>query len=238
MTLNIPTHENILINILKDIFLDNNLLPLLGFKGGTAAKLFYNLDRFSVDLDFDLLDIEKQDYVFESILNILNKYGSVKEAEKKHFTLFFLLSYTNKKNDDQNVKIEINLRDFGSKYEIKSYLGISMNVMIKEDMFAHKLVAMYERMGKTSRDIYDVRFFLEKMWPINETIIKNRTNLSFEEFINKCILLLESVDNNKILSGLGELLSESQKDFIKAKLKIETIFLLKKLLENYLSIDK
>jgi len=28
-------------------------------------------------------------------------------------------------------------------------------------MFAHKLMAMHERIGKTSRDVYDVWFFLE-----------------------------------------------------------------------------
>jgi predicted nucleotidyltransferase component of viral defense system len=35
-------------------------------------------------------------------------------------------------------------------------------------MFAHKLVAMYERIGKTSRDIYDVWFFLSERFPINK----------------------------------------------------------------------
>jgi predicted nucleotidyltransferase component of viral defense system len=52
-------HKTILLQILKDIYTDNSLGPILGFKGGTAANLFYNLGRFSVDLGFDLLD-EKQ----------------------------------------------------------------------------------------------------------------------------------------------------------------------------------
>lgn len=237
MTLNTSIHENILINILKDIFLNKDLFLLLGFKGGTAAKLFYNLDRFSVDLDFDLLDEEKKDYVFESIMDILKKYGEVKDVEKKHFTLFFLLSYFDKANKAQNVKIEINTRDFGSKYETMTYLGIPMKVMTKEDMLAHKLVAMYERIEKTSRDIYDVRFFLEKGYAINTSIIEKRTGLSFYAFIEKCIGLLDGLDDNLILNGLGELLSESQKDSTRAKLKIEALFLLKKLLSD-IPIDK
>jgi len=232
MTLNISIHENILINILKDIFSDSSIGPILGFKGGTAAKLFYGLDRFSVDLDLDLLDEKQEEHVFNSIKTILEKYGTVKEAEKKRFTLFFLLSYTDKEEKAQNVKVEINLRDFNSQYEVKSYLGISMKVMVKEDTFAHKLVAMYERMQETSRDIYDVRFFLEKTWPINEEIIKSRTGLDFQEFIEKCIESLEELDNNNILSGLGELLTEGQKDSTKAKLKSDTIFQLKLLLQN------
>ena len=54
--LNTKEHKNILVRIVKDIYTDNTLGPLLGFKGGTAAMLLYELDRFSVDLDFDLLD--------------------------------------------------------------------------------------------------------------------------------------------------------------------------------------
>ena len=62
--LNIEKHKGILVRILKDMYTDNTLGPVLGFKGGTAALLFYDLSRFSVDLDFDLLDPEKEDYVF------------------------------------------------------------------------------------------------------------------------------------------------------------------------------
>ena len=96
MTLDITTHRNILIYILKDISSDIELAPLLGFKGGTAAYMFYNLTRFSVDLDFDLLDKTKEDLVFEKLQNILDKYGSVIEARQKRYCLFYRLSYHNK----------------------------------------------------------------------------------------------------------------------------------------------
>lgn len=36
---------------------------ILGFKVGTAPYLFYNLDRFSVDLDIDLLNTTKENIV-------------------------------------------------------------------------------------------------------------------------------------------------------------------------------
>ena len=55
MALDTAKHKNILIKILKDIYTDATISPILGFKGGTAATFFYDLDRFSVDLDFDLL---------------------------------------------------------------------------------------------------------------------------------------------------------------------------------------
>src|SRR3990167_9835954 len=107
MSLDTATHKNILIKILKDIYTDATISTILGFKGGTAAYLFYHLDRFSVDLDFDLLNAEKEDAVFERIKEILQRYGTVKEAEKKRFTLLYLLAYKQKAPGAQNVKVEV-----------------------------------------------------------------------------------------------------------------------------------
>jgi len=232
MTLNLTTHKNILIKILKDIYTDSTIGPLLGFKGGTAAYLFHNLNRFSVDLDFDLLDAEEEDYVFERIKKILENYGTIKEAEKKRYNLFYVLTYDDKVPGAQNIKVEINRREFGSKYEVKSYLGISMKVMVREDMFAHKLCAMYERIGKTNRDIFDVWYFLQNEWPVNKEIVRSRTGMSFKEFLQKCVDSLEKMTDRNILSGMGELLDAKQKDWVKAKLRTETIFQLKLKLEN------
>src|SRR3989338_6607673 len=146
-------HKNILFQMLKDIYSDTTITPLLGFKGGTAALMFYDLNRFSVDLDFDVLDESKEDYLFDRMEQIVQKYGVIKEKQRKRFNLLFVLSY---EDHARKVKVEMNRRSFGSRYELKTYLGVSMLVMVKEDMFAHKLMAMHERIGKTSRDIYDV----------------------------------------------------------------------------------
>jgi predicted nucleotidyltransferase component of viral defense system len=228
MTIIISTHKTILFQILKDIYTDTSISPYLGFKGGTAAFMFYGLERFSVDLDFDFLDDGDEDYIFARVINIVKKYGTLKESFKKRFNLFCMISY-----DDQarNIKVEINRRQFGSKYEIKTYLGVSMQVMVIQDMFAHKLMAMYERIGETSRDIFDVWFFLHKHFPINKLIIEQRAGTSYNQVLFNCIDQLENMDNRHILDGLGELLIIGQKDWAKAKLRQETIALLKLRLE-------
>jgi predicted nucleotidyltransferase component of viral defense system len=231
MTLNPAKHTNILVKILKDIYTDPSISSLLGFKGGTAAAFFYGLDRFSVDLDFDLLDTKKEDYVFDRVKTILENYGQLKQVRKKHFNLFFLLSYDNKDINAQNVKVEINRREFGSKYEILSYLGISMQVMTREDMVAHKLCAMSERIGKSNRDIFDVQFFLSRDWPVNKKIVEERTGMMYFEFLQKLIDQMEKYNGN-ILSGMGELLTEKQKSWVKVKLKPEVLFSLRLALEN------
>jgi len=232
MTLDTAKHKNILVKILKDIYTDPAISHILGFKGGTAAALFYGLDRFSVDLDFDLLDTEKEDYVFERVKTILEGYGKLKQVRKKRFNLFYLLSYDKKDINAQNVKVEINRREFGSKYDVKSFLGISMQVMIEEDMAAHKLCAMYERIGKTNRDIFDVQFFLSHDWPVNKKIVEERMGVSYAEFLKKCIETMEKFDDGNILSGMGELLTEKQKTWVKAKLKSEALFSLRLALEK------
>ncbi len=232
MTFDTANHKDILVKILKDIFSDQVISSDLGFKDGTAALLFYNLSRFSVDLDFDLLDSTKKDTVFGQVNIILQSYGTVKKADKKRYNLFFLLAPFNKLKDAQNIKIEINTRNFGSRYELKEYLGIPMKVMVQEDMAAHKMVAMYERMGEANRDIFDVWFFLHNNWPINIKIIEQRTNMTYKKFLQTCIDKLDSINNRSILSGLGELLTEKQKAWVKSKLKDETIFLLKAALNS------
>jgi len=237
MTLDYSIHKNIQLQILKEIYSDTTLAPHLGFKGGTAALMFYGLDRRSVDLDFDLLisneagglDENKEKEVFEKILKIAQGYGEIRESRIKRFNLIIILSYDPKA---QNIKIEVNRRKFGSRYELKTLLGISMLVMDREDMFANKLMAMYERIGKTSRDVFDVYFFAKNNWPINKEIVEKRAELSLKKVLEKCITLLEKMNNRNILVGLGEFLSESQKDWVRARLREETIFLLKARLES------
>jgi len=232
MALDTAKHKNILVKILKDIYTDPTLSPVLGFKGGTAAALFYSLNRFSVDLDFDLLDAEKEDYVFEHVKATLENYGKLKQVRKKRFNLFYILSYDEKDINAQNIKVEINRREFGSRYDVKSFLGISMQVMVKEDMAAHKLCAMYERIGKTNRDIFDVQFFLAHDWPVNKKIIEDRMGVTYKEFLKKAIAVMEKFDDRDILTGMGELLSEKQKLWARENLKAEALFALRLALEK------
>lgn len=229
MTLNFSKHKNILLQILKDIYSDTSIAPHLGFKGGTAAMMFYGLPRHSVDLDFDLLDETKEKEVFEKINQFIGTYGKITESYIQNNNLKNVVSY---EANTQQIKVEVNLRKFGSSYEMKTHLGISMLVIVQEDMFAHKLMAMIERVGKTSRDIFDVQYFAKNNWPINKEIVEERSGLSFKETLEKAIKQLEEMDNKHILDGLGELLSDSQKDSARAKLKSDTIFLLKVMHDN------
>ncbi|MFA5643472.1 MAG: nucleotidyl transferase AbiEii/AbiGii toxin family protein [Candidatus Paceibacterota bacterium] len=231
-------HQLIMGRILKDIYADIAISPLLGFKGGTCAYFFYGLPRFSVDLDFDLLAAsdENQKMVFEKIVNILSRYGQVKDQCIKRFTVFALLSYG---DDDHNIKVEINTRklveNIQDHYEIKEYLGISMFVAKKDYLFGSKLSALTLRNETAMRDIYDIHFFAKNNWDINAEAIKERTGKTVKEYLADCIAFIEKVKDNQILQGLGELVSgEKEKAWIKNNLKADSIFMLK----NYMSVLK
>src|SRR3989338_354528 len=118
MPLNSAVHKNIILQILIDIYSDTTISPYLGFKGGTAAMLFYELPRFSVDLDFDLLDPGKKAAVFERLKEILPRFGVLTEGADKQYTLFFVLNY---RKGERNLKIEISKRPSHAEFVLKHY---------------------------------------------------------------------------------------------------------------------
>lgn len=235
--LNKEMHQLIMGQILKDIYTNVSISSLLGFKGGTCAYFFYGLPRFSVDLDFDLFstDEEAQKLVYEKVGGILTQYGEIKDSYMKRNTIFFLLSYG---DADHNIKTEINTRIFLPEikqcYEIKEYLGISMLVGKKDYLFASKLAALTSRSETAMRDIYDIWQFGKSNWDINANVIQARTGKSVKEHLADCIAIIEQVKDNQILHGLGELLGEKEKAWVKGHLRPEAIFILK----NYISVLK
>ncbi len=227
MTLKVVEHNAILIRLLSALFEDAMVGPLLGFKGGTAAVFFYGLSRFSIDLDFDLLAVDRADGVFDRVKMILEMHGTVKQAQKKRYTLFFLLSYHDKVKDRRNIKVEISTHNLEAHYQEREFFGIPLKVMVEEDMVACKLIALHQRIEGANRDIFDVWHFLENKWPINKQLLERRTGYRFTEFLDLCIQDLEQMTDRDILAGLGELLSVKQKNWAKAELRRKTILLLK-----------
>ncbi len=219
--LNIPKHRKIMFDIIRDIY-QSPLGIYLGFKGGTMLYFFYELDRFSVDLDFDLLDESKKEEVYDGIRKILQAYGKIKDEADKNFNLFFLLSY---EEGAPGIKIEISKRaSEKNRYELKNFYGIDVNVMKLEDAFANKLVASVERKRTANRDFYDIYFLLLKNTFFNEDIILERTEKNSKDFF---VYLREYFEKERpergILEGLGELLDEKKKQWVKDNLKKELL---------------
>lgn len=219
-------HEINLRNILYKFYTDPKISSQLAFKGGTCLYMFYNLDRFSTDLDFNALSTKIDT---NTITELLEEYG-IKDLDfsEKRFTWFWLLSY---KKDLMNIKVEVSKRDYPDTYETKDFLGITVKCMTQDCMFAHKLCAITDRKKLVNRDLYDTLFMFQNNFPIKEEIIKLRTNKSLIEYLEFLLIFIEkNVKDKNILDGLGEVLDEKTKMRVKTKLKSELLFTLK----NYL----
>ena len=104
----------------------------------------------------------------------------------------------------------------------------------KDYLFASKLSALLSRSEAAMRDLYDIYYFSKNHWDINAEIIKIRTGKSVKEYLADCIAFIEKVKNNQILHGIGELLDNKEKAWVKNHLKTEAIFMLR----NYMSVMK
>lgn len=217
-----------MLGMLKAIYEDGLLGPLLGFKGGTLLYTQYNLPRFSTDLDFELLNKEKERLVFERLQKVANKFGSIEQLIIKKYTIFCMINY---EKGEQNLKIEIHRENLGNRFENKNYLGISILSMVKEDIFANKLVALTNRKTPANRDVFDTWFMLKSNWDINWKVVELRSGIKQKEYLEKCINLLENWPIINILERMGELVDNKTKDWIKKNLIKDTIFLLKVRLE-------
>lgn len=222
--IDINKHKFLLVRILKDIYNDIEMAGNLGFKGGTAMMLFYGLPRFSVDLDFNLLDIQKEKMVFQKIRALLLKYGTIYDEAIKFNGPLIVLNYG---KGERKLKIEISNRTFNDSYEIKNYLGINMKVMVLSDMFAHKLCALLDREVIINRDIFDCWFFMEKQTPLNKEIVESRMKMPLSEYLQNCIDNLATLNKKRMLQGMGELMNDELKQFVRTHLLEETISLLK-----------
>jgi len=221
--LQINQHKVHLTNILMDIYKNSLLSGVLGFKGGTAGMLFYGLPRFSVDLDFDFLsDSQKGNTLIATVTKeigdiVESKYTVIDKSTKLN-TLFWVLSYG---KGFSHVKIEISTREVPyNHYTLQNYYGTSIKLITAPDMVAHKMVAIMDRTTTANKDLFDTHYFLGSKYAgdINYHIIKHRTGLEPHEFYKKLLDFLNGVDAKNILSGLGEVLTEPQKNWAKAKL--------------------
>jgi len=219
-------HELNMKKILKEIF-TSEISDFLWFKWWTLAYFCYWLDRFSTDIDIDILDLWQEDKIINIVRKSLYKLWDVKNE-----TLWKTLHRWIFRYDDRsmNIKVELNKRIWQNNsygYQIIDWTKICC--MKKESIFANKLVALYERMK--NRDLYDVHFFLENNFPLNEKIIIERTWKNKREILNELVELLpEHYQMNNILAELWEVLTDPQKIWMKNRAVDETIELLKNLL--------
>jgi predicted nucleotidyltransferase component of viral defense system len=232
-------HENFMYRLLIEMLDDKYLAVNSFFKGGTCAKMLGFLDRFSVDLDFDLsekIDKKKARKILHKIFDDLD--FEIKDESKN--ALQFFLKYPALEGQRNTLKLEMLDKHFKSnKYEAQYLSPIERTAKCQtiETMFGNKLVALmerYENFGSIAgRDLYDIHHYFLKGYEYNKNIIEERRKESVIEYLKKLKKFIENkVTKKTIEEDLNTLLEYEKFNKIKKYLKRETINFLDKDIES------
>ncbi|EKD63327.1 MAG: hypothetical protein ACD_51C00292G0002 [uncultured bacterium] len=229
-------HKAWLLRLLTAICEDTLLSSCLGFKGGTCAALRNFLNRFSVDLDFDLLIDEKKipdvRLALEKIFRNLELIISDKSAK----TSQYFLKYPTEKTKHRNtIKLDMSFPvPKANTYEMVRLMEIDRVVQCQtlETIVANKfitLIARFERTGKVAgRDLFDIHHFLLQGYPYSREVIIEQRKKSLPVFFKELIGFIEKrVTNTLIDQDLNHLLPQTEFQAIRKILKQETLMMLK-----------
>ncbi|OGM58487.1 hypothetical protein A3A75_00775 [Candidatus Woesebacteria bacterium RIFCSPLOWO2_01_FULL_39_10] len=227
-------HKFQLLKLLTAIVDDPQISQRLYFKGGTCAAMAGFLDRFSIDLDFDLRKSVNKSKLKTGLEKIF-KDQSFTIANKKDQTLFYLLKYKAPPNRRNTLRLSV-FEDIIKANDYKPIflpeIGRLVNCQTIETMFANKLVAPIDRYQKhekiAGRDIYDIHYFFSQGYKFKDEIIKERTGVGAKDYIKILIEFIEDKITQKILTeDLSTLLPYPKFQKIRKTLKDEVLIFLK-----------
>jgi len=105
-----------------------------------------------------------------------------------------------------------------------------MKIADESTILTNKLVALSDRRMPVARDLFDGYYLLKLGFKLNEKLIIERLGKTLEEYIEFLVPFIERTYNEKnILGGLGEILEEKQKEWVKKELIQEMVKELRKL---------
>ena len=205
----------------------------IAFKGGTALKLFYDLPRYSEDIDYDSLPGVSPQDTPQELINIIKglcakKKWEITDDAVKFYTLLVELRF---RGPDRNfhIKIEISTREKELKTAILSLRGVPVVTLEPSFLMTEKLLSFLDR--QAGRDFFDSWFILKSAYPLDEAIIKaafgNRA-----EFFEAMLNTIKKADSKKILRDTGKLLKQDYRNWIKTSF----LFDFERLIINELSI--
>lgn len=207
------------------------------FKGGTCAEMSGFLDRFSVDLDFDLIGV-LDDKLFRSHIDRIVKKISLIDDNENRKSYFFNLKYKAPAYERNKLKVSFYENSVASNdYETRLLPEIDRTVKCQtlETMFANKLVAPVDRFERhkevAGRDIYDINYFFNQRYGFKEEVIKERTGLDTSKYLVKLVNFIEKeVTQDLINQDLNTLLPLHKFNEIRKTLKQDTLLYLRNLI--------
>lgn len=172
--------EYVQYKILEVIF-DSRYGDKLAFMGGTASRIIHSNTRFSEDLDFDNLGLNKNE--FKQLIQLIQKRLKLqgynieaknvfKDAYRSYIRIPDVL-FENKLSDHKQEKllIQIGTEPQGFHYQLdkiiinKFDVFLRINVIPPDILLAQKIYCIFERKRPMGRDFYDAIFLSGKTKP-------------------------------------------------------------------------
>lgn len=226
-------HKAMLYRLLIGLLDEKDVAPHIFFKGGTCAAMLGFLDRFSIDLDFDLAQHADKPRLKRFLKRMFDANGFHIAEEAKN-ELYFILQYKAPSDTRNNLKLSI--IDFpvrANVYQPQYLVDIGRLALCQtiETMFANKLVALTDRFQKyqtiAGRDVYDIHYFFTQGYGYNAEVIAERTGVSPAMYIATLSEFIRKGVTEKIINeDLSYLLPHDKFQAIRRTLKTEVLLFL------------
>lgn len=189
---------------LQDIILStisSETVDEIVFKGGTALLKFYQLDRFSEDLDFTAQEELDFSELVKKIVRDLENHGAEveeREDEEKEKSFKTRLGvkgplYTGDRRSLNFIRIEINRKSSVQTLQTLRYnphfqdlASFELLVLSEEEILAEKIRAVLTR--TKPRDLYDIYHLLSKGVEIREELVEEKLECYELDFEPETIL--------------------------------------------------
>lgn len=224
-------HETREVAFLARIAADPVLATHLAFKGGTALRLVYLCDRYSDDLDFDLVKrAEPQDILWRLKRIAADTQWEITDAWVKRRTI---LLEAREPGWKRKLKIEVSSLPRPTviptvvRNIVTPVFPASVNILTYplSVMLSGKMLAVLERMTPTPRDLYDL------FWLLSRDVTEDRAyfaaaakEVSTERgaLYRSLLARVDDYSDRQIATELGALLPREQRRWASSALKERT----------------
>ena len=197
----------------------------LVFKGGTALLKFYQLDRFSEDLDFTAREPIDADSLVRAVSRDLEAYGANPEEtdiDRANRSVQIRLGikgplYTGDRRSLNFLRIEINTESSIRSANIKRYnphfqdvAAFELSVMSEREILAEKIRALLTR--NQPRDLYDIYHLLSKSVSIDADLVERKLEY-YDRQYDPSAVLEAATDLEKRWETLSPLIYSTPPEF-------------------------
>lgn len=178
------------------------LLNNVIFCGGTMLRLCFGLNRYSVDIDFWVIEDLDFSGLFKKLSAVLSKDYQIVDSADKFYTILFEIK---SESYPRNLKIEIRKEKKSIKsesaiaYSKNSNIQVFLKIVSLSDMVQAKVNAFIGR--KEIRDCFDLEFLVKKGIPLNTP----------PDMLKKLLKGIDALSKNDYTVKLGSLLEANER---------------------------